>query len=111
MFYTGDSIPRTTLTYYPQKLTDDQSKAFSISSYPTAAKTIMDTLINTQTLANRSISVNMLPLFFLDVNRKIKISSEDRNLMGQFLINKLTIPLSYNGTMSVSLSEVNDNIY
>ncbi len=111
MFYTGDSIPRTTLTYYPQKLTPEESKAFSISSYPTAAKTIMDTLINTQTLANRSISVNMLPLFFLDVNRKIKISSEDRNLMGQFLINKLTIPLSYNGTMSVSLSEVNDNIY
>ena len=111
MFYTGETVPRTTLTYYPQKLSSDESKAFTISSYPTAAKTIMDTLINSQTLINRSISASMRPLFFLDVNRKIQINSEDRSLMGQFLVNKLTIPLNYNGTMSVTLTEVSDNIY
>jgi hypothetical protein len=31
--------------------------------------------------------------------------------MGQFVINKITIPLTYNGTMSLNLTEVNDNIY
>jgi hypothetical protein len=47
MFYTGNTVPQTTLSYYPQKIDEDQAKALSLSSFPTAAKTVMDNLINT----------------------------------------------------------------
>jgi hypothetical protein len=44
------------------------------------------------------------------VNKKVKIDIPEVNLSGAFIIDKITIPLNYNGTMSITLSEVSNNL-
>lgn len=47
-----------------------------------------------------NISFTCVPLFNLDVNKKIKLNNED------YLINTIEIPLSYDGEMSVTASKI-----
>jgi hypothetical protein len=97
------------LSYSPIQLTKDFETAFSIASFPTAAKTIMEDELNNYTSFTRSVNLTTVPLYGLDVNRKVRINSE--RLKGQFIINRLTIPLNYNGMMSVTLNEITDSLY
>jgi hypothetical protein len=101
--------PASTLNYSPIYLTKDFETAFSIASFPTAAKTIMEDELNNYTSFTRSVSLTTVPLYGLDVNRKVRINSD--RLKGQFIINRLTIPLNYNGMMSVTLNEITDSLY
>lgn len=109
LYYTGTQIPASTLNYSPIQLTKDFETAFSIASFPTAAKTIMEDELNNYTSFTRSVSLTTVPLYGLDVNRKVRINSD--RLKGQFIINRLTIPLNYNGMMSVTLNEITDSLY
>lgn len=109
LYYTGIEVPNTTLNYSPIQLTKDFETAFSLASFPTAAKTIMEDELNNYTSFTRSVSLTTVPLYNLDVNRKVRIKSE--KIQGQFIVNRLTIPLQYNGMMSVTLSEITDSLY
>lgn len=109
LFYTSELVPATTLTYSPIKLSEDLQTAFSLASFPTAAKTVMDDELNNFTSFTRSLNLTSVPIYSLDVNRKIKISTD--KVRGQFLINRLTIPLNYNGMMSINLSEITDSLF
>jgi hypothetical protein len=79
------------LNYSPIQLTKDFETAFSIASFPTAAKTIMEDELNNYTSFTRSVSLTTAPLYNLDINRKVRIKSE--KIQGQFVVNRLTIPL------------------
>lgn len=109
LFYTSELVPATTLTYSPIKLSEDLQTAFSLASFPTAAKTVMDDELNNFTSFTRSLNLTSVPIYSLDVNRKIKVSTD--KVRGQFLINRLTIPLNYNGMMSINLSEITDSLF
>jgi hypothetical protein len=109
LFYITETVPATTLTYTPIKLSEDLQTAFSIASFPTAAKTIMDEELNSFTSFTRSVNLSTVPIYNLDVNRKVRIATDE--VRGQFIIDRLTIPLSYNGMMSISLNEITDSLY
>ena len=109
LYYIGDQRPATTLQYTPIQLNDDLKTAFSLASFPTAAKTVIEDELNNYSTFTRSVSLNTVPLYSLDVNRKVRIKSE--KIQGQFIIDRLTIPLQYNGMMSVTLSEITDSLY
>jgi hypothetical protein len=79
------------LNYSPIQLTKDFETAFSIASFPTAAKTIMEDELNNYASLTRSVSLTTAPLYNLDINRKVRIKSE--KIQGQFVVNRLTIPL------------------
>ncbi len=50
-------------------------------------------------------------IYYLDVNTKIQVVDSTRGINGEYLVSKLTIPLTYNGTMSITATNVIDNIY
>ena len=52
-----------------------------------------------------------IPIYYLDVNTKIKIVDNERGISGDYLVNKLTIPLTYNGTMNITATNVVKGIY
>jgi hypothetical protein len=41
----------------------------------------------------------------LEPNSKILINDEERNIHGDYIVDKLTIPLAYNGTMSITATK------
>jgi hypothetical protein len=50
----------------------------------------------------------MIPQYHYDVNKKIYIDVPEENLKGNFVIDKISLPLTYNGTMSLNLSEISE---
>lgn len=109
LFYITETVPATTLIYTPIKLSADLQTAFSLASFPTAAKTVMDEELNNFTSFARSVNLSTVPIYNLDVNRKVRIATDE--VRGQFIIDRLTIPLNYNGMMSIGLNEITDNLY
>jgi hypothetical protein len=52
-----------------------------------------------------------LPVYYLEPNTRIFVKDEDSGVEGEYIINKLTVPLAYNGTMSISATKAISNLY
>ena len=59
---------------------------------------------------NESVSLSMVPIYHLDVNEMIKVKDEESDVDGYFMINSLSLPLAYNGNMTLSARKINRRI-
>ena len=50
---------------------------------------------------NESITINCLPIYWLEPNRKIEVEDEQSRIYGDYMIKSMNIPLTHNGTMSI----------
>ena len=48
---------------------------------------------------------------YLQPNNRIEIYDSETGIEGEFLISKITLPLTYNGTMSITATKAIDTIY
>lgn len=55
---------------------------------------------------NEQVTISAASLYFLDVNQLIEIDKPDIKLSGRFLIDSITIPLSYDGLVNISAHKV-----
>lgn len=55
---------------------------------------------------NSSINLTTIPIYHLESNIRITVQSEDADIHGDFMIDSISIPLTINGTMSISASQV-----
>ncbi len=55
---------------------------------------------------NSRVNISCVPIYFLDVNKLIEFNKPEINLDGKYLIDTISIPLSYDGTMSLSAHKV-----
>lgn len=76
----------------PEKFKND----FVTSSRGESAFDAIGRWITDYTYITESLTVNSLPIYGLDVNTKIKVGD------AEYFVNKISIPLSYNGTMSIN---------
>ena len=68
------------------------------------AFSIVRELLYQHTQYNSTITLQTLPIYYLDVNRLISIFNQKLNINGKFIINSITLPLSVNETMSINAS-------
>lgn len=55
---------------------------------------------------NTTISVSCLPRYYMEPNDIIYIEDKESNICGNYQITQFTLPLSYNGTMNITATEV-----
>lgn len=79
---------------------------FSISAQGKSAKTKLDELIYQHGYCAESATINCIPIYYLQPNILIKLVDEETNLNGNYNISKISIPLTYNGTMSLTATKV-----
>ena len=84
---------------------------FNISSQGKSAKDVLDDYLYKYAYCIESISITAVPLYHLEPNTRIFIEDKNSGINGEYLISKITIPLSYNGTMSISATKAIDRIY
>ena len=82
------------------------SELFSISTRGTTAAEKADELINKHICENETIGITIIPLYFLEPNTKIYVKNEELGIDSDFILTKFTIPLTYNGTMSLTTTKV-----
>ena len=84
---------------------------FTISSQGKCAYDVAEEYLNLYLYCTESISINSVPIYHLQPNTKVLVYDEDSKINGEYLMSKITIPLTYNGTMSVSATKSAQTIY
>jgi len=51
-----------------------------------------------------------MPIYHLEPNTRITVNDDDSDIHGDYIINSLTVPLTANGTMSISASRAIERI-
>lgn len=75
---------------------------FAISSQGKSAKTVVDELLYQHGYCIESTTINTIPIYYLEPNVKIQVIDEATKLDGYYTVSKLSIPLAYNGTMTIT---------
>lgn len=91
----------------PDILTD----YFVISRKNKSAQDQLDEFLFDYAYCNESISITTIPIYHLEPNTRISVFDEKSKINGEYIINKITIPLNYNGTMSISATRAPIRLY
>ena len=78
---------------------------FSISSQGKSAKERLDELLYQHSHCVETATITSIPIYYLQPNTRIKIADDKTHLNGDYIINKITIPLQFNGTMSLTVTK------
>lgn len=77
----------------------------SVSAQGISAKEKIDELLYNHSYCLESITLTTLPIYYLDPNTLIYVYDEKSKIDGTYIVSKITIPLTYNGTMSISATK------
>lgn len=91
-----------------------KTKVFEDTNYycDEMAQEWADFLLKENTVLHKNVNITCSPMYHFDVNKIIVVTDPKNNYnQEKFLINSLTIPLSYAGSMTINATSVNDLIY
>ena len=83
---------------------------FTISAQGKSAKESLDELLYQHSHSIETATITAIPIYHLEPNIRIKVADEETHLQGDYIINKITIPLTYNGTMSLTVTKAVSDI-
>lgn len=109
--YIDEERDRTMTGYTYLLINRSMEELFTIASTGKSAKEALTTQLNSSAFIAESLSITSVPIYYLDVNTKIQIADNERGINGDYIVSKLTIPLAYNGTMSITATNVINGIY
>ena len=70
----------------------------------------IDEMLYQQSYCIESININAIPVYSLQPNTRISIADDKSGINGEYLVSRITIPLTYNGTMSITATKAVDTI-
>ena len=91
-------------------LTETIDNLFSISAQGKSAFDMLNDYLYSFSYCTESISMTTIPVYYLEPNTRVYVHDEESGINGQYIISKMTIPLTYNGTMSVTATKAVDRI-
>ena len=83
---------------------------FSISAQGKSAKDRLDELIYQHGYCIESATITAIPIYYLEPNVRIYVHDEDTGVDGEYVVSKITLPLAYNGTMSITATKAAENV-
>lgn len=83
---------------------------FRISTQGKSAKDKLDELIYNHAYCVENATIVSIPIYYLEPNTRVYLCDTDTGLSGDYIVSKFTIPLSYNGTMSITATKAAENI-
>lgn len=87
-------------------LTNEYYDMFSISTTGTSCFDQIREMMYQNLCYNTTISLTCLPKYYIEPNNIIRIEDRDSNIYGNYQITQYSLPLTYNGTMSITATEV-----
>ena len=87
------------------------SQYLTISYRGVSVKNKIDDLIYQFSYCIENISITSIPVYYLQPNTRIYVQDKTTGIEGEYIVNKITIPLTYNGTMSISAVKAPERLY
>jgi hypothetical protein len=93
------------------QVTDNVKRLFSLSTQGKTAQDVLNSSLYQYTYCTESVSITSLPVYHLQPNTRIFIKDVSAGINGEYIISRITIPLTYNGTMNISAVKAVERIY
>ena len=85
--------------------------SFVQSTQNISAKEMVDDCLYQYGYCTENITLATVPIYYLEPNTRVFIYDEVSHLEGEFLVNKLTIPITFNGNMSIEATKAPERLY
>ena len=82
-----------------------------VSTRSVTAQESIDNLLYNYAYCNETITITSVPIYYLEPNTIISARDEARMVHGYYIINKITLPLDYKGTMQITAIKVPERVY
>lgn len=92
-------------TNYFFQLSSQVQASFVNSSTGASAFDMIRDLLYQYLIYNTTITISCLPRYWYEVNNLLYLENYDNNIQGNYVITQYSLPLTYNGTMSITLTE------
>lgn len=96
---------------YIQANDSQMTSMFSISSQGLSAKDKLDELIYNHSYCIESTTITTIPIYYLEPNTRICVYDNKTNLNGDYIISKITLPLTYNGLMTITATKAAESLW
>ena len=96
---------------YIQANDSQMTSMFSISSQGLSAKDKLDELIYNHSYCIESTTITTIPIYYLEPNTRICVYDSKTNLNSDYIISKITLPLNYNGLMSITATKAAESLW
>ena len=93
------------------KLPEYLENLFSMSAQGKSAMDVLNEWLYSCAYCAESITLNALPVFYLEPNARILVRDDNSGINGEYIVTRLTFPLSHNGTMSISATKAVERLY
>ena len=87
------------------------SDYFNISSQGKSARDMLNELLYKHSYCTETVSTQTIPIYYLEPNTLISIEDKNANINGEYILNKITIPLTYNGMMNIQATKAPQRLY
>jgi len=71
---------------------------------------IINDLLYNNAYSNEQINISCIPIYYLEPNSIISVLDQERGINGLYIINTISLPLSYSGTMTINAIKVPANL-
>lgn len=89
----------------------EMDKMFTISAQGKSAKERLDELLYNHGYCTESATITTIPIYYLQPNTRIHVSDSKTKINGDYIVSKITIPLTYNGTMQLTTTKAAQTIF
>lgn len=104
-----DEEPKSGYSYI--QLPSSMEDLFTISSQGKSAKDVIDSWLYSYGYATESISLTALPVYYLQPNTRILVRDKESAIDGEYIISRITLPLTVKGTMNITAEKAVERIY
>ena len=102
---TDNNAYDTKAGYSYTQLPSYMDNLFVTSSKGKSAKERIDELLFDHLFCTESANITSIPVYHLEPNGKVYIKDDKSGINGEYIISKITLPLAYNGTMSLTATK------
>lgn len=89
----------------------DTQDLFVISTQGKCAQDVLDENLFKHSYCTEAVSITALPVYHLQPNTRIYIRDNNSKIDGEYIVSRITLPLTYNGTMTISAIKAVEKIY
>jgi hypothetical protein len=97
--------------YVYMQIPDEIMDSFVISTQGKSAQDALDEFLFRHTFCTESVSISAIPIYHLEPNTRIYVSDENSKVDGEYIVSRISLPLTYNGTMNITATKAVEKIY
>ena len=84
---------------------------FTISAQGQSANDKLYSLLDQHTNLTENVTLTSVPIYHLQPNVRVMVKDDNTKINGEYIVSKITVPLTYNGTSSITTSKVVNKLY